>query len=225
MAIQRQYPHVIEVRELPIQKALRILFDRIYDQVDANISTNETIAQLQSQIQVDEAAFVEFKRQTEANALGQVGQTLTAVGGTPPGSPPPAGDEGAGASGCSQAGTTGHVDPGLARDATTAGMIVCGTGFEYPALKDVTVDLATRLANAVELLNRMIWHLNTQGFVAGRQKNPSGAISNDKIAIVIQGTPRAYDVFRSFDTFTSPMQTQMLEVFPANLQTSGGTPD
>jgi hypothetical protein len=75
------------------------------------------------------------------------------------------------------------------------------------------------------MVQRMIWHLALGGFTAGRQKNPSGAISSDKLAVVILTEQRAFDVFRSFDSFDKQMVVQMLEVFPSNLQADPGISD
>jgi hypothetical protein len=121
----------------------------------------------------------------------------------------------------------GHVPPGSPLTAITAGMIVCGTGREYSALKAITVDLATRQVNAEELLRRMIWHLQQAGFVAGRQNNSATGvrISNDKLTVEIAGTMRAYDTMGSYDEFTTPIQTRMGEVFPARYVPDAGVPD
>ena len=46
----------------------------------------------------------------------------------------------------------------------------------------------------------MIWHLKLAGFEAGRQKNPSGAISGDKLTVFLEGKWVAYDCFSSVGT-------------------------
>jgi hypothetical protein len=126
--------------------------------------------------------------------------------------------------GCAAAGPSGHDTGGLLNP-IRAGQIICGTGHEFPALKNPTADLATRQANAEQLLLRMIWHLREAGFSAGRQKNPSGEISNDKLCVVVDGVTRCYDVFIAYDEFTIPLVTTMTEVAPANLQDDAGWPD
>jgi hypothetical protein len=46
----------------------------------------------------------------------------------------------------------------------------------------------------------MIWHLQRAGFTAGRQQNPSGRISGDKLSVVVDGILRVYDVVSTTDT-------------------------
>jgi hypothetical protein len=86
-----------------------------------------------------------------------------------------------------------------------------------------TVDQATRDANQLELLLRTIWHLRQFGFTAGRQRNPSGIISTDKIAVVEDGVLRCFDVYSG--AYTVPMVTQGLQVSPANLVDDPGIAD
>jgi hypothetical protein len=117
------------------------------------------------------------------------------------------------------------TEQGRLAPAFKAGLIVCGTAQEFPALTVVTVDEPTRLANASTLLGRMIWHLQLAGASAGRQRNPSGAISPDKLTVNIAGVWRAFDVFLGVEAFTVPLQTTMQEVFPANYVADGGIPD
>ena len=131
-------------------------------------------------------------------------------------------DGGAGAAGCAAAGADGHVTGSLTPE--TAGLIVCGTGNEFPGLKLATVDQATRDANQLQLLLRMIWHLNLAGFTAGRQRNPSGIVSGDKLTVLIGSVYYAYDVFEGVP-FNVDMPTQMLQVFPADYVAEAGTAD
>lgn len=143
-------------------------------------------------------------------------------GTTPtPGGPGPD-DGGAGAAGCAAAGSDGHATGTLT--AELAGQIVCGTGNEFPALKLAAVDQTTRDANQLELLLRMIWHLNQAGFTAGRQQNPSGIVSGDKLTVQVGAVFFAYDVFEGVP-FNVDMPTQMLQVFPANYVAEAGTAD
>ena len=78
---------------------------------------------------------------------------------------------------------------------------------------------------AEELLRRMIWHLQLAGYDAGRQRNPSGAISNDKLTVFINGSWHAYDCFRNLGTPGIPIDVIFLEVFPAGHVNDGGIPD
>ncbi len=71
-----------------------------------------------------------------------------------------------------------------------AEQVVVGTGKEFPG---ITAQGASDAA-AQQLMLRMIWHLRLAGFQAGRQKNPSGAISGDKLTVFADGTWHAYDV-------------------------------
>ena len=71
----------------------------------------------------------------------------------------------------------------------------------------------------------MIWHLQLAGFQAGRQKNPSGAISGDKMTIFVDGAWHAFDVFRSVGTAGFATEVIFLEVFPPSTLADGGIPD
>jgi hypothetical protein len=133
-------------------------------------------------------------------------------------------DDGLGAQGCASCGTTGHVSAGAPLTAVTAGQIVCGTAQEFPNLVAATKNQATRDKNALELLLRMIWHLQQAGFTAGRQRNPSGVVSEDKLTVQIEGAFRAYDVFQGVD-FSSQMPVQMNQVFPPDYVASAGKAD
>ena len=78
---------------------------------------------------------------------------------------------------------------------------------------------------AGEVLLRTIWHLQLAGFQAGRQRNPSGALSNDKLTIFIDGAWHAYDVFNDLGAPGVPMKVQFWEVAPANYVPDPGIPD
>jgi hypothetical protein len=74
------------------------------------------------------------------------------------------------------------------------------------------------------LLLRTIWHLQLAGFQASRQKNPSGAISNDKLTIFIDGAWKVYDIY-SLGFAGRPTTVQMLEITGANPVPEAGIPD
>lgn len=139
-------------------------------------------------------------------------------------------DDGLGQQGCVQAGADGHVAPGTPLTAITAGQIVCGVGNETgagwsgPTLLGVAVDQATRDANVDQLLLRVIWHLQQAGFQAGRQRNPSGLLSRDKVTIRIGAELRAYDIL-PLNPYTVPMQMHMIQVGAPNYVAEAGTPD
>jgi hypothetical protein len=103
-------------------------------------------------------------------------------------------------------------------------MIVCGTAHEFSSLLLPVVDQPTRDANVLELLGRMIYHLQLAGFAAGKQRNPSGLVSTDKLTVQQGTTWWAYDVF-SLVPFDQPLSTQMIPVGGANTVADGGIPD
>jgi hypothetical protein len=89
---------------------------------------------------------------------------------------------------------SGHIEPGPATS-DRARRVVFGTANEFPHLLAVFHSDWEALAAAEELLLRTIWHLQQAGFAAGRQRNPSSAISNDKMTIFADGRWRVYDVY------------------------------
>jgi hypothetical protein len=96
---------------------------------------------------------------------------------------------------------------------------VIGTGNEFPSLVKANTDAAGE-----QLMLRMIWHLKLAGFTAGRQKNPSGAISPDKLTVILtDGAQHVYDVFST--TPTGPGDVHFNEVPLPNLQPDPGIPD
>jgi hypothetical protein len=233
MARRRTYPHVDQVADEQTRQALRILFDRVGEEADVADAAAVTLRDHTAQL--DETTRRLTRTADIAAAALEVGGKLTS---TSPdviiGPQPPPGEGAAEASaGCANNPGTGHLgsSSGLLRadPFNLAGQIVCGTGVEWASLKVTTVDLPTREANAIELLGRMIWHLQNGSpvvqFESGRQRNPSGAISNDKLTIRIKAIWHAYDVFLAWDDFTVPLVTQMQEVFPADPIPDGGVPD
>src|SRR5439155_20606670 len=87
-----------------------------------------------------------------------------------------------------------HVGPGPLT-AERARLVVNATANEFPNLTSPRNTTDEGVAAAQELLRRMIWHLQLAGFQAGRQRNPSGALSNDKLTVFADGAWHAYDVF------------------------------
>ena len=71
----------------------------------------------------------------------------------------------------------------------------------------------------------MIWHLQLAGFQAGRQRNPSGVLSNDKLTVFADGAWHAYDVFNDLGAPGVPMKVQFWEVTPPNYFADPGIPD
>lgn len=99
------------------------------------------------------------------------------------------------------------------------------TAKEFPHLITAKSTESESVANTTELLRRMLWHLQLAGFQAGRQKNPSGAISGDKMTIFVDGAWHAFDVFRSVGTAGFATEVIFLEVFPPSTLADGGIPD
>jgi hypothetical protein len=117
-----------------------------------------------------------------------------------------------------------HVGPGPLT-AERAEVVIRATANEFPSLTAPRSTEAEGIAAAEELLRRMIWHLHLAGYDAGRQRNPSGAISNDKLTIFINGSWHAYDCFRNLGAPGIPIDVIFLEVFPAGHVDDGGIPD
>jgi hypothetical protein len=239
----RQFPHVNAVKDAPTQRTIQMLWDRLQDvntQVAAAGTTNtdlvsrlvsaeQTIKSLQSQ--VSNASIISGK--TIAGVAPGPGQ------GDGPGEPPDDGVGGGGGggnnqvaqqvasdagSGCATRGSTGHVNTGSPLNGVTVGQVICGTGDEFPSLLAAVASLAAREANNEELIGRMIWHLQRAGFAAGKQRNPSQAISKDKITVRVNGVWYAFDVITGVD-YTIPSSTQTLMVFPADTVADGGIAD
>jgi len=120
----------------------------------------------------------------------------------PPPPPPPAGNG-------------YHVGPGPLSKAR-AEQVVRATGDEFAHLRAPHSTDSAAISAAEELLLRVIWHLRLAGYSAGRQRNPSGAISNDKLTIRIDGGWNAYDVFLDYGRANTQLRVIFLQVFPAN---------
>lgn len=119
---------------------------------------------------------------------------------------------------------SGNHVPGGPLTAQRASDIVYATAKEFPQYTAVFGTEGEAVAAAEQLLLRTIWHLQLGGFQAGRQQNPSGAISCDKLTIVIDGAWHAYDIY-SLGYGGRATTVQFLEVWPANPVPSGGIPD
>jgi len=220
----RIYPHLDEVKDWATNQTLRLLWDRVHDLEGRLKAAEANVTKLGSGVnEVNTTALEASDKAKDAFALAQQpGSALVPPGGIPPDD---VNDGGQGAAGCAAAPATGHPGGVVPLSAFEAGKIVCGTGNEFPLLKAPTGNLADRQANAEQLLKRMIWHLQQASFTAGRQRNPSGLISKDKLTVQVDGILRAYDVFVGFDNFAAAMQTQMHPVGPADYVADPGTPD
>lgn len=117
-----------------------------------------------------------------------------------------------------------HVGPGPLTTAR-AEQVVYATGREFPNLTAAPATESEGLERAEELLLRTIWHLKLAEYDAGRQRNPSGAISRDKLTIFIDGAWHAYDIFQDVGRPGVPMRLIFLEVGGANPIAYPGIPD
>lgn len=120
-------------------------------------------------------------------------------------------------------GNRNHVPPGPL-SVERAEQVVRATAAEFPGLMAVFGSDAQAEDAAEQLLLRTIWHLQQAGYQAARQRNPSGAISKDKLTINIGGAWRAYDIFR-LGFAGSATTVQFLEVTPPNPIPDPGIPD
>lgn len=223
----QSYPHVQEITDWPTRQTITLLWQRVTKLAADLASAQTTITQQAASITALQSALSSTSKVAQEALItaGQATETEGGSGGTPGGGgavgcP----DDGLGAQGCAQRGADGHVAPGTPLTAITAGQIVCGTAAEFPALVAPTANQLDRDANQAELLLRIIWHLNLAGFTAGRQKNPSGVISGDKLTVQIAGAFIAYDVFQGVD-FGTFLPTHMIKVCPASYIPEPGTPD
>ena len=133
---------------------------------------------------------------------------------TPPDAPPPP----VGGGGGGGDGHSGHIPPGPPTE-DRARDVVIGVGNEFQFLVRQNTD-----DSGEQLVLRMIWHLKLAGFNAGRQRNPSGLISRDKLTIVlIDGNQHTYDVYSTTGAGTGDVH--FTEVPIPNLVPDPGLPD
>lgn len=225
--ITRAYPHVADIGDWPTAQTVKLLWTRIHDLEERLQAAQSTITDLVAGHNTNEATLASVGQDArQALVLSQqIGAAGTSVGSAAGGAEalPGGGDGGAGNIGCAAAGPTGH-DAGGLLNAIRAGQIVCGTGNEFIALRNPVATDAERQANNIELVLRMIWHLREAGFTAGRQQNPSGALAQQKLCVVVDGVTRAYEVLNGVDKSVQT-PTQMEEVAPPNLVDDAGIPD
>jgi len=132
--------------------------------------------------------------------------------------PPPSGGGGSGGSGGS-----GHIAPGPSTE-DRARQVVFGTAAEFSYLTRVFGSEGEAVAAASELLDRTIWHLQLAGFQAGRQRNPSGLVSEDKVTIFVSGSWHVYDIF-SLGFAGRATTVQFVEITGANPVPTSGRAD
>lgn len=220
------YPHVDGVEDWRAAQSLRLVWDRLFDLEGRLQGIEPRVGDLASRLdQVNTHLTTVEHKADEALAEAQLTRTETQTIGDEAGPLPGGGDGGEGAAGCADHYATGHPGATVDQTAREAGKIICGVGVEFSTLLAIAADQDTRTANAIELVERMIWHLQQAGFTAGRQKNPSGLISTNKLAVICDGIPRAYDVLTNASNYTVAMTTSMQEVGSPNLQATSGTAD
>ncbi len=156
-------------------------------------------------------------RATDPTTTGPWSRVLAFATPTPPAAPSPGPGPGGGGN------PGGHVPPGPLTEAQ-ASLIIQATGREFPHLLAVFGSEGEAVAAADQLLLRTIWHLQLAGFNAARQRNPSGAISSDKISIHINGAWHCYDIY-SLGVAGRATTVQFIEVPLPNPVASGGIAD
>jgi hypothetical protein len=117
-----------------------------------------------------------------------------------------------------------HVGEGPL-DFTRAEQVVRATANEFSNLTAPPGSEQEGVARAEELLLRVIWHLKLAGYDAARQRNPSGAISNDKLNILIYGAWNAYDIFQDLGRPGMPIRVIFLPIEGENPVAYPGIPD
>lgn len=218
---KKVYPHVQNIKDVDIQRTIKLLWDKTYQQQELIDSLNSALEAANNSITSQNTSIGKLDTKiTQALVTSGSGLTKTdTVGGTPA-------DPGLGTGGSDTGGGgTGPTQPADATGAgpTSAKAIIQQTAVDYAyLLGPFTTDSESTTKNT-ELLLRMIWRLqNVGGFQAGRQQNPSGAISNDKLTIYFTKAQlntgeigfHAYDVM-SLGFANVAAKVQFIEVYPA----------
>jgi hypothetical protein len=227
--VKRTYPHVETIPEWQAKQSIRLLWDRVWGFEERLQALEANVKQITTAVNTLNTNLAGVKQLAQqAYALAQVPATSPLPVPEPPGSEGNCPDDGEAGNGVS----TARNDPGaypngdivVPHDAFSAGLIIGGTANEFPLLTAPAIDGPTREGQNEELLRRMIWHLNQDGFVAGRQRNPSSAISKDKLTVGIGGETFAYDVFQGVD-FNQEVPVQAGRVCPADYVADPGISD
>jgi hypothetical protein len=158
---------------------------------------------------------------TGTTCFGPVSGTETLRRPAPAAPPPPPEPEPAPSQ---PSGSAFHVGPGPL-SAQRAQEVIEATGREYSHLLAPYGSGGAKIAATDELLHRVIWHLQLAGYQAGRQRNPSGAVSFDKVTIVLDGQWKAFDIFTDWDIPGKDTRVLFIEVFPPSHIPNSGLPD
>jgi hypothetical protein len=111
-------------------------------------------------------------------------------------------------------GGSGHIPAGGPTE-DRAKQVVFGTAKEFPQLTRIFGSEGEAVGAADQLLRRTLWHLQLAGFQANGQKNPSGAISSDKITVLINNVWRVFDIY-SLGVAGRATTVQWIEITGAN---------
>jgi hypothetical protein len=103
--------------------------------------------------------------------------------------------------------------------------IIYGCEDEFPHTVAVFGSTNDAEVAAEELLLRIIWHLKQAGFDAAQQRNPSGAVSRDKLNIYIRQSWRTYDIFSLGQAGIPTSVSGLAQVTPENPIPTDGIPD
>jgi hypothetical protein len=173
-ALKRQFPHVDRIEDWRAQQSVRLLWDRVFDLEGRLQAAEATITQLTSASNTQETQLHEVSQ--KANQALAEAQLLRSEAASAADAALKD-DHGLGMAGCAAAGATGDIGPFTGTDLTleNVGKVVCGVGTEWASLCVATATLAARQANADQLLDRIVWHLNQAGFAAARYPTPEGA--------------------------------------------------
>lgn len=228
--LKRQYPHVDTIADWRTQQSVRLLWDRVFDLEGRLQAAEGTITRLTATANQQESQLAAVQRKAD-EALAEVQATRTeqqAVAG--------AGlkdDHGLGAAGCAAAGATGDIGPftGEDRTLTNVGKVICGVGTEWASLCVATATLAARQANADQMLDRIVWHLNQAGFAAARYPTPDGrpwhvlfdALSPDGEAPVRQQSYRVISYYPVPPAAWDPTDVMTVSTFSYGGQSPGVT--
>lgn len=116
-----------------------------------------------------------------------------------------------------------HVPPGPITGERAKSVVLMCTE-EFPQLLDPFPTDEAAVAACQEFLLRVVWHLQLAGFEAARQKNPSGAISDDKLCILLDTEWVAYDIM-SMGYANHATRVQWLAIGGANPVADPGLAD
>ena len=194
-----------QITDPPTRESLRVIYDMVYQLQTSHDTLSAAHDTLATKVTAVSTTAGQLNRQVSALKSTAAPTTRNRSGG----SPDTPGDN--------------HTPPG-AVDTTQALAVITATAAEYPSLVSTFPTDAEALTAADELLRRILWHLQIAGFQAGRQRNPSGLISQDKITLFLGGAWHAYDIF-TLGYAGHPTTVHLFEISGANSVPDTGIPD